>query len=1521
MAKVTKKRTLRTFPIVGMGASAGGLEAISQVLAELPANLKLAIIVVQHLDPTHKSLLVKILSKISKLPVLEVKDGIPLEAGKVYVAPPHTQVRLNHGVLNLLASELKQKPSSTIDYFFQSLARDHKSKSVGIILSGNGSDGTLGLKEIRTHRGLTLAQDPTTAQHQEMSQSAIEAGMADLILSPQKIGRKLVEIAQLQGLKLPQKITPALKPKTPPQEASDLDAIFSLLKSQFQADFSHYKQTTLRRRIERRMAIQKKETMKEYLQFLQSQPQELKKLFDDLLIRVTEFFRDPRSFEALKQKVLSKIVKNKAPGTPIRVWILGCATGEEAYSVTMSLVETLEELGKKAPIQIFATDLSEAAIQKARAGIYPPSIRKNVSEERLSRFFTLHEQSYKVKKEIREICLFSRHDVTLDPPFVRLDLICCRNLLIYFDSDLQKRILPLLLYALNPKGFLWLGRSESVGRLAPLFRVADKTHRFYFRDKDQVVPRLEFPTRTLWAGKHELSTSRPAGSSWDESRIQQNVEELLLTEYAPPGVVINSRNEIIMARGNTSPYLQLPSGTASLNLFKMARLELISELRMAIQAAKKKGSPIRKKGIALVDGERKKFVTLSIFPFAQKEKPQKQEFLVLFEKIGTAETLITKKEGKFKLSSALTLFKNSRIRELEEELAEAKTYQQTVSDDFEANQEEITSTNEELQSANEELQSTIEELETAKEELQSTNEEVSSINEELRNRNSELLELSNDLANLFGNVDLPIVMVGPDGRVRRFTPRASQYFNLIPTDIGRPIGDVKPNFQGPELSQLVTQVTEALTPQEHEIRNSEGRWFRLQVRPYKTADHRIEGAVISLIDITALKQTLIESQTALRYAASVADTFPLPLVVLDESLRILSVNQEFSRAFDFDPNQELGSDFLTTIGDGAQRIPDLIDRLKEVLAADKPLSHFEVTYDFFKQGRRVILFSAQQIRWQDPLPKAILVSMEDISNRRNLEKDLLSSQERFRLLIESAQDAILIIDSNGKIEFANAQANHWFGYSAGELIHLDVETLVPDRFRSQHISYRETYLKSPEPRTMTSRTELWGRRKDGSEFPVEISLSPIYFNHEVRIAAIVRDVTEARRLLDEKKALFEQEKMAHADAEHARAEAVRANEAKDVFLAILSHELRTPLTSILVWAQLLKRGPIDVEKIKRGLDTIEQSAQAQGQLINDLLDMSRIQSGKLSLTLNTIDPAQIVRAAIESARPLAAAKKINIEMIDQLPSGKLHGDSGRIQQILWNLLNNAIKFSPESSRIEVLISQTKEQARNYVMLQVIDHGRGIDPKFLPYLFTRFSQQDSTLTRLHGGLGIGLALVQDLAKAHGGYVEAASNGPEQGAQFTVYLPLLRERPEIPHQKNELIQEDEMPAPDLSGLRIIIVDDEPSSLEAFVEVIQSFGGVPIPCSSAKEAWKALQNNQPHILVSDIAMPTEDGYSLIQRVRSLSPSQGGKIPAIALTAFAANHDIERVLEAGYQTHLAKPVSSYDLCRTILRLTRKSG
>jgi len=1215
-----------------------------------------------------------------------------------------------------------------------------------------------------------------------MPRSAIASGVVDLILAPEEIAKELVRIGQHPLL-----LHSAPKSNAPERvlaknNADTFSKILILLRNQCHVDFSHYKHSTLKRRIARRIVLQKKESLKDYFEYLQTNSEEVKLLFADILINVTEFFRDPGMFAEFKAQIVPTIMKNKAPNSPVRIWVVGCATGEEAYSVAMSLLEHMGEFVPKNSIQIFATDISESVIQKARAGAYPDSISKNVSEERLRRFFVKTDTGYKIKPFLREMCLFSWHDVIRDPPFAKLDLICCRNLLIYFDPLLQKHVLPIFHYALNPGGFLWLGSSESIGELSSLFHLVDKTNKFYSRKSVSAMPKFQFPTNTYIPEKIGIK-GKPAERIQSSRDIQREADRIASLKYAPPSIVINNDMEIVFIRGETTPYLQLMPGQASFNLFKLARTEIASDLRMTIQAVKQKNTSMRKDGLMLRVGEQLQTFNLDITPLAMFPPINEHYFLISFEPIVKAPvldklpTIVMQQQRQQPIDA-----KDQRNSELEQELTETKRYQHSLIQDFEATQEELTSANEELQSTNEELQSTNEELETAKEELQSANEELTTVNDELQNRNRELAQLNNDLVNLLGCVDIPIVMVGIDGCIRRFTPKASKVMNLISSDVGRPISDFKPTMDMPDLAHCVSEVIETITARELDVQDREGHWFRLQVRPYKTADNRIEGAVIVLMDIQSLKQNLLESKSALDYATSIANTVPLPLVVLDSQLQLKSANQVFYEQFHATAKNE-GTDLFTIIGGTKKAVSSLRKTLTDVFVSKKALKDFEINYEFSNAECRNMLLNVRQVEWIGDEPHALLLAMQDMTDRHRLEITL-------------------------------------------------------------------------------------------------------------------------------KKAVQAAEK---------------ANQAKDTFLATLSHELRNPLTSILSWAQLLLKTEKGSIKLKRGLNIIEQSALTQGQMINDLLEISRIQAGKLILNISKLDPREVIQTAVDSVRPLAENKPVTIEThLIRLP-GKVAADPARLQQIIWNLLSNAIKFSPANGMIDVYLGFVEERQQRYASIKIVDQGKGITPEFLPRLFERFTQADSATTRNYGGLGIGLAIVHDLLKLLGGTVRAENNPEGKGATFTVLLPLVpngtqqKMKTQTKVSSRKIAKEAVVLQPKLDGLSVLIVEDEQNSLDAVTELLNSVGARAIPAASVAEALIAFDEHKPDILISDIAMPGEDGYTLIRKLRARGSRQGGQIPAVALTAYATQKEVNQVLAAGFNAHLAKPFKAVDLFRLVAAVAKR--
>src|SRR5712692_7096451 len=807
-----------TFPIVGIGASAGGLEAFSQLLKELPADTGMAFVLVQHLDPKHESQLPEVLSRTTAMPVLAITDRLRVEPDHVYVIPPNADMTIGGGVF-ALTPRAKVDHYRPIDHFFNSLAQEQEGRALGVVLSGTGSDGTLGLRAIKAEGGITFVQDAKSAKHSGMPQSA--AAVADFVLPPAGIAR---ELARISGHAYVNQALPSPTGAGPPEEGADVSAVLRVLRTATGVDFAQYKPASIRRRIARRMLLGKIDDLATYAGYLRQTPHEAQALYDDILIKVTEFFRDPEGFEALRLRVFPSLVKGRDADEPIRIWVPGCATGEEAYSLVICLLEFLGETDSHLPIQMFATDLSAAAVTRARAGTFSASIENDVSADRLRRFFVRTDGRYRVSKAIRDVCVFAQQDLTRDPPFSKLDLISCSNVLIYLNAALQERLLPILHYALKPTGFLKLGPSETVGRFTNLFSAVDKKHRIYAR-KPGPSGHLGFG---LTVGDR---IAAPAGEKqkeegWSAAAIEKEADRLILGRYAPAGVVVNADMEIVQFRGKTGPYLEATPGAASLDLFKMAREGLSSALRQAVQRAAKSGGPLKAEGLRVKTNGGTREVSLEVIPMGSAERVKGRHHLILFFEEGVGGVPPVPARGR-----APKLRPAGERRA--EELAAAQRLQ-AISEEHEAALEELRAATEEAQSSNEELQSTNEELETSKEELQATNEELTTVNDELNNRNVEMSQVSNDLGNLLTSTHVPIIMVGADLRIRRMTPVTERALNLAPGDVGRPIGHLRLSVEVPDLEALLREVIETLTVQEREVEARDGRWYSVRVRPYRT---------------------------------------------------------------------------------------------------------------------------------------------------------------------------------------------------------------------------------------------------------------------------------------------------------------------------------------------------------------------------------------------------------------------------------------------------------------------------------------------------------------------------------------------------------------------------------------------------------------------------------------------------------------------------------------------------------------
>ena len=965
------------FPVVGVGASAGGLEAFTQLLQRLPADTGMAFVLVQHLHPEYESALTEILSRATSMPVAEAVDGMPVEPDHIYVIPPNVYLAILHGMLHLLPRMTIQGQNLPIDHFLRSLAEDQGSKAIGVILSGTASDGVLGLKAIKGEGGITFAQDEKSAKYNGMPHSAISAGCVDFILPPDKIAAELARIARHPFLvharpDWAKKGVPA--DETPPTSKDDLSKVFLLLRRYSGNDFTYYKHTTIQRRVRRRMLLHKLDKLKDYVRYLQEHPNEVRDLFHDLLINVTSFFRDPEAFTALKGTVFPAILR-RTQETPVRIWVPGCASGEEAYSIAITLLEYLGDHGNGTSIQIFATDIDDEAVEKARAGIYPENITSDVSAERLRRFFVKVESGYQISKLIRDMCVFANQNVIKDPPFSKVDLISCRNLLIYLGQVLQKKVLTTFHYALKPSGFLLLGTAESIGEFADLFRTVDPKVKLYSKKSIATPLHVEFGPVSL----HPLPpTTAPEVAAVPALRtsleIQREADRLIMSKYAPAAVVINEQLDILQFRGQTGAYLEPAPGEASLNLLKMARNGLKLDLSAAVKHAVLHHAPARRTGVGVKQHGQTRSVNIEVTPIKGTSAAGRC-YVVIFQDVAISKD--GSKAAKRTKEKTKPAAQDKKAMNLELELAATKEYLQSVIEQQETSNEELRSANEEIQSSNEELQSINEELETAKEELQSTNEELNTVNDELEGRNHELNQLNNDLTNLISSVNLPVIIVGTDLRIRRFTPQVEKLLSLIATDVGRPIGDIKPNFNIPNFGTLIAETIDSVRTTQIEAQDHDGHWYSVRIQPYRTLDNQITGAVIVFIDIDLMKKSLEAASIARDYAESMVTAMRHPLLVLDKDLRVVSASAAYLHTFQVSADETLGN-LLYRLGNGQWGIPQLRGKLEDVITQDAAFENFLITHAFEKIGNRTVAVSGRRIPSGPKTPPLVLMQIEDV---------------------------------------------------------------------------------------------------------------------------------------------------------------------------------------------------------------------------------------------------------------------------------------------------------------------------------------------------------------------------------------------------------------------------------------------------------------------------------------------------------------------------------------------------------------
>jgi two-component system, chemotaxis family, CheB/CheR fusion protein len=982
-----------SYPVVGIGASAGGLQAFRELLGNLPEKTGMAYVFLSHLAADKPSYLGDILARHTGIPVQPIEEGLRPEPDHIYVLLPGQVARLEGGKFRLERRSIGERVHFPIDDFFRSLASDQKGYSIGVVLSGADSDGTFGVQAIKGEGGLTMAQSPETAEQRSMPVSSIQMDHVDFIGSPSEIAAELTRLGGLFTLPQIRSLEEGLE--IPNQEQS-LQKILQILRNVTGLDLRQYKQQTIRRRIGRRMVIRRIDAVAEYANFLQLRPDEVRILHEDSLINVTRFFRDPEFWHALSSQLLPAVFQNRSPEKNVRVWCAGCATGEEAYSFAICLLEFLTANGLDSTVQIFGTDASEESIEKARTAIYPESIMAEMSPDRLRRFFVKVDRGYQVSKRVRDCCIFARQNLASDPPFSHIDLVSCRNVLIYFNQWLQKRMIATFHYALEPDGYLLLGMSESLRDYTDYFNPFDRKNKVYSKLND-IPPTahrlsdslaIDFLPSSFRAAEHGM-----AAEGWPEVELQRAADRIVLSRYAPPGLIVDERLKVLQARGITAPYVQLSPGSVSWNLSRVLREDIATEVKAAVERSIREDIPVTANTAIPVEVGRQETLRVEVLPISSSTT-RPRCFLVLFtddrrwQNRRVAEQIV--------VPEVVDESNNRFVAQLRQDLNSTRFHLQSLIEERDARNQELVSANEEIQSANEELQSTNEELETTKEELQSTNEELQTVNEELQQRNASLTQTGNDLTNLLNSVNMPLLMLTDELKIRQFTPPMERLLNIRASDIGRSIREIRLQLSVEDIEPILLEVLETLGTRELEVQDRDGKWNLLRIRPYRTAENKIDGLVVLLVDVDQLRKSQQELRVARDFANSVVQSVPVPVVVLEMDCSIRAVNKAFCELTNTKETALIGRSLPDLVGH-LWGIDGFKTKLEELSKAESgTLLKFE--HQSTTSRNKNLLVTGQALPVDGD--RVLLLTMEDVTELRNAQA---AESERHEALEEEVE--------------------------------------------------------------------------------------------------------------------------------------------------------------------------------------------------------------------------------------------------------------------------------------------------------------------------------------------------------------------------------------------------------------------------------------------------------------------------------------------------------------------------------------
>ncbi|MFM8442216.1 MAG: chemotaxis protein CheB [Methylococcus sp.] len=1476
------------FPIVGIGASAGGLAAFEAFFSGMPADTEpgMAFVLVQHLAPDHKSILADIIRHYTRMQVFEVEDGMQIQSNCAYIIPPNRDMALLNGALQLLEPIAPRGQRLPIDFFFRSLARNLHARAIGVVLSGTGSDGTLGVRAIKGEGGMVMAQNPESTEYDGMPRSAIGTGLVDYVLPAAEMPAQLIAyMTHAFGKPSPGKVPT-------PQPDNAMKNIFALLRAKTGHDFSQYKPSTIGRRIKRRMAMRQFDSMDSYAKYVQRTPDEVAALFRDMLIGVTSFFRDPKAFTTLEKLIIPKLFAGKGADATIRIWVPGCSTGEEAYSLAILLAEHQEVLKQNFKAQIFATDIDSHAIATARAAIYPASIAADLTPERLARFFEVESgnEAYRVRKSLRDLLVFSEQNVIKDPPFSKLDLISCRNLLIYLDGDLQKRLIPLFHYALNPGGYLFLGISETVAEFGDLFATLERNHKIFQRN--------EAPLRQQGLGQFQppmthidAAASRAAGNPTVGKMppLRELTEQALLEQLVQAGALVNAAGDILYLHGRAGLYLEpAPGVSGPSNILKMAREGLRRDLGTALRRAGETGETVCYPAMRVKTNGDFSTVNLTVRRVAvtPAAAPAPPLYLVILEQ--ARKPVIQEPAGKPSSEDPGGEDADVRIAALKRELQTKDQYLQNAIEGLEASNAELKCINEEMQSVNEELQSTNEELETSKEELQSVNEELATVNAELQTKVADLSRANNDMNNLLAGTGIATVFVDHQLRLLRFTPAATKIINLIHADIGRPVGHIVSNLNGYNtLTADIQAVLDTLSPRETEVQTADGSWYIMRILPYRTMNNVIEGAVLTFVNNTEARKQREDLQLKEREFRSLANSMPQIVWATRPDGWNIYFNEQWVDYTGLTLEESYGHGWIIPFHpEDKPRAWDAWQQATQnngVYSLECRLRRADGAYRWWLiRGVPLHDASGTILKWFGTCTDIEDIKQAEEANRR--------MTERLRLANKATNDVIWDWDIVHDTQQWNEAGTTIFGWTESVEHPVNAQWWVERVHPDDRDRVRDTFLAVVNnPELETWHDEYRFRKADGA-YAVVLDHGHVSRDEQgkgIRMIGAMQDITERKQMEEALK---------------------KSSQAKSEFLANMSHEIRTPMNAILGLTQILERGPLTPDQ-RDLIQKIRDAGRGLLHIINDILDFSKIEAGQLKVERHPFD----LLAVLESLTSLLAASAFDKHLEFSAPrppiaAGQLIGDPLRVKQVLINLASNAIKFT-EQGRVEIRVIQMLETETSIrLRFEVEDTGIGIAPETLAHLFQAFTQADASTTRRFGGTGLGLAISKRLVDQMGGEIGANST-PGEGSTFWFELPFGRGSEEDAPSANRAAAVSPTQGPRLSGLRVLAVDDNHVNLFMLERALQLEGARVELAADGQQCLQTLAA-QPRgfdVVLMDIQMPVMDGLTATRAIRA-NPALAA-LPVIALTAGVLAEEREATLAAGLNDFLAKPLDIEDM------------